>query len=73
MAQGLDSTKEEMDAYEEPFLARGMATLAIDGPGQGEAEYDIPFCGDYERAGSRGRRLDREQDDLDASASACGA
>jgi pimeloyl-ACP methyl ester carboxylesterase len=52
MAPGLDSTKEELHAYEEPFLARGIATLAIDGPGQGEAEYDIPICGDYERAAS---------------------
>jgi dipeptidyl aminopeptidase/acylaminoacyl peptidase len=52
MAPGLDSTKEELHAYEEPFLARGMAVLAIDGPGQGEAEYDIPICGDYERAGT---------------------
>jgi 2,6-dihydroxypseudooxynicotine hydrolase len=50
MAPGLDSTKEELHAYEEPFLARGIATLAFDGPGQGEAEYDIPICGDYERA-----------------------
>jgi pimeloyl-ACP methyl ester carboxylesterase len=50
MAPGLDSTKEEIHAYEEPFLARGIATLAIDGPGQGEAEYEIPICGDYERA-----------------------
>jgi dipeptidyl aminopeptidase/acylaminoacyl peptidase len=50
MAPGLDSTKEELHAYEEPFLARGIATLAIDGPGQGEAEYEIPICGDYERA-----------------------
>ena len=48
MAPGLDSTKEEIDAYE--HLARGMAMLAIDGPGQGEAEYDSPICGDYERA-----------------------
>ena len=52
MAPGLDSTKEEIHAYEEPFLARGIAVLAIDGPGQGEAEYDIPICGDYERAAS---------------------
>ena len=52
MAPGLDSTKEELHAYEEPFLARGIATLAIDGPGQGEAEYEIPICGDYERAAS---------------------
>jgi len=45
---GLDSTKEEMDVYEGIFLARGMATLAFDGPGQGEAEYEIPIRGDYE-------------------------
>ena len=50
MAPGLDSTKEELHAYAEPFLARGIAVLAIDGPGQGEAEYEIPICGDYERA-----------------------
>jgi dipeptidyl aminopeptidase/acylaminoacyl peptidase len=50
MAPGLDSTKEEMDAYEQPFLARGMATLAFDGPGQGEGEYDFAIRGDYEVA-----------------------
>ena len=50
MCVGLDSTKEEMDGYENIFLARGMATLAFDGPGQGEAEYDIPIRGDYEVA-----------------------
>jgi 2,6-dihydroxypseudooxynicotine hydrolase len=48
MCMGLDSAKEEMDAYESIFLARGMATLAFDGPGQGEAEYDLPIRGDYE-------------------------
>ena len=50
MCVGLDSTKEEMDGYENIFLARGMATLSFDGPGQGEAEYDIPIRGDYEVA-----------------------
>jgi len=48
MAVGLDSTKEETDAYETPFLARGMATLVFEGPGQGEAQYDFPIRGDYE-------------------------
>jgi fermentation-respiration switch protein FrsA (DUF1100 family) len=48
MAMGLDSAKEEMDAMEQPFLARGMATLAFEGPGQGEAQYDFPIRGDYE-------------------------
>lgn len=48
MCMGLDSCKEEMDAYERHFLERGMATLAFDGPGQGEAEYALPIRGDYE-------------------------
>ena len=48
MAMGLDSAKEEMDAYERVFLERGLATLAFDGPGQGEAEYDFATRGDYE-------------------------
>ena len=48
MAVGLDSTKEETDAYEAPFLARGLATLVFEGPGQGEAQYDFPIRGDYE-------------------------
>jgi len=50
MVMGLDSAKEEMLAYQETFLARGMATLTFDGPGQGEAEYDFPIRGDYEVA-----------------------
>jgi dipeptidyl aminopeptidase/acylaminoacyl peptidase len=50
MAMGLDSTKEETEAYEQPFLARGIATLAFDGPGQGEGEYDFAIRGDYEVA-----------------------
>ena len=43
MCMGLDSTKEEMRTNEAVFLDRGMATLAFDGPGQGEAEYDLPI------------------------------
>jgi 2,6-dihydroxypseudooxynicotine hydrolase len=30
------------------FLRRGLAILAFDGPGQGEAEYDFPIRYDYE-------------------------
>lgn len=48
MCVGLDSTKEELDVYENILLARGMATLVFDGPGQGEAEYDLPIRGDFE-------------------------
>jgi dipeptidyl aminopeptidase/acylaminoacyl peptidase len=50
MAMGLDSAKEETDAYEQPFLARGIATLTFEGPGQGEAQYDFAIRGDYEVA-----------------------
>lgn len=45
---GLDSTKEELHAYGDDFLRRGMAVLAIDGPGQGEMEFTHPMRYDYE-------------------------
>lgn len=48
MCMGLDSAKEEMESNEGVFLDRGMATLTFDGPGQGEAEYQLPIRGDYE-------------------------
>jgi 2,6-dihydroxypseudooxynicotine hydrolase len=50
MCVGLDSAKEETDAYERPYLDRGIATLVFDGPGQGEGEYDFGIRGDYEVA-----------------------
>jgi dipeptidyl aminopeptidase/acylaminoacyl peptidase len=49
MIPGLDSTKEELQATAEYFLARGLATLAVDGPGQGEAEYELPIEPAYEK------------------------
>ena len=49
MVPGLDSTKEELQATAEYFLARGLATLAIDGPGQGESEYELPIEPAYEK------------------------
>ena len=47
---GLDSTKEEFFSLEEVFLRRGMATLSLDGPGQGEGGYELPIRPDYEVA-----------------------
>jgi len=44
---GLDSTKEELQTTEDTFLARGMATFSVDGPGQGESEYDFPIRADW--------------------------
>jgi 2,6-dihydroxypseudooxynicotine hydrolase len=46
---GLDSVKEELQATAEYLLERGLATLAVDGPGQGEAEYELPIEPAYER------------------------
>lgn len=45
---GLDSVKEEFAFFEEIFHARGMATLCIDGPGQGEGE-TLPIEPAYEK------------------------
>src|SRR5258708_8811269 len=45
---GLDSVKEELHAYGDDLLRRGMAVLAIDGPGQGEMEFTPPMRFDYE-------------------------
>jgi dipeptidyl aminopeptidase/acylaminoacyl peptidase len=49
MVPGLDSVKEELQATADYFLQRGLATLAIDGPGQGETEYRLPIEPAYER------------------------
>lgn len=65
MCVGLDSTKEELEVYEDIFLARGMATLAFDGPGQGEAEYDLPIRGDYEVPVQSVIEFIKTRDDLD--------
>ncbi len=67
MAVGLDSTKEETEAYERPFLQRGMAILVFDGPGQGEAEYDFPIRGDYETAVKAVCDFIETRGDLDAA------
>ncbi|HEX4033126.1 MAG TPA: alpha/beta hydrolase [Solirubrobacteraceae bacterium] len=45
---GLDSTKEEFFHLEESFLRRGLATLSLDGAGQGEVGLLLPIRHDYE-------------------------
>ncbi len=68
MTMGLDSTKEELLTFETNFLDRGMAVLAFDGPGQGEAEYDFPIRYDYENV--VGPVIDwlSQRDDVDSDA-----
>ncbi|MDE3194015.1 MAG: alpha/beta hydrolase [Chloroflexota bacterium] len=47
---GLDSTKEEAGTFENVLLARGLATLTFDGPGQGETWVKMPGRVDQEKA-----------------------
>ncbi len=47
LVPGLDSVKEELYAMENDFLRRGLATLTIDGPGQGENAPRFPIRPDW--------------------------
>jgi len=47
LVPGLDSVKEELFAMEQDFLRRGMATLTVDGPGQGESAPRFPIRADW--------------------------
>ena len=67
ICMGLDSAKEEMGAYEQLFLDRGLATLSFDGPGQDEAEYDFPIRPDYEAPVGAAFDYLEARDELDAS------
>ena len=40
---GLESTKEQFSTFEPYLLERGLATVSIEGPGQGQAHADHPF------------------------------
>ncbi len=62
---GLDSTKEEFFRLENLFLARGMATLSLDGPGQGEGGYTLPMRHDYEVAVAAALDAVADRDELD--------
>jgi len=43
LVPGLESTKEQFSTYEPFFLRRGVATLSVEGPGQGECGFTVPF------------------------------
>jgi pimeloyl-ACP methyl ester carboxylesterase len=62
---GLDSTKEEFFHWEDVFLTRGMATLSLDGPGQGETGFAIDIRPDYEVAVAAILDAVAGRDDLD--------
>jgi dipeptidyl aminopeptidase/acylaminoacyl peptidase len=62
---GLDSTKEEFFRWEEVFLARGLASFSLDGPGQGESGFTTTIRPDYEAAVSATLDALAERDDVD--------
>lgn len=47
LVPGLDSTKEQLHPFARLFVARGVAALALEGPGQGEAHPLGPLPADY--------------------------
>ena len=65
MIPGLDSVKEELQATAEHMLRRGLAVIAIDGPGQGEAEYEFPIEPAYERVVTAVADYLKGRDDVD--------
>ena len=65
MIPGLDSVKEELQATAEHLLSRGLAVIAIDGPGQGEAEYELPIEPAYERVTTAVADYLKGRDDVD--------
>ncbi|HEY7418721.1 MAG TPA: alpha/beta fold hydrolase [Ktedonobacteraceae bacterium] len=67
LVPGLDSVKEELHNYGDDFLRRGMAVLAIDGPGQGEMEFEYPMRYDYEVPIAHAIDYLEQRPDVDAS------
>ncbi len=63
---GLDSTKEEFFFLEQAFLDRGLATVSVDGPGQGETGLRLPIRHDYETALAPLLDLLEDRDDIDS-------
>ena len=44
---GLDTTKEDYQTINDLMLQRGLATLAFDGPGQGETQFEMLWRKDF--------------------------
>jgi 2,6-dihydroxypseudooxynicotine hydrolase len=63
---GLESTKEESRLFEELCLARGLATFAFDGSGQGELFPEIGLQPRFERYTSRVVDYLEERDEVDS-------
>ena len=62
---GLDACKEELHAWSDAFLDRGMATLTLDGPGQGETAFRLPIRTDWGRVIGAVIDVQERRDDVD--------
>ena len=64
---GLDACKEELHAWAESFVDRGVAALTLDGPGQGETSFHLPVT--HEWGPAIGAVIDalEQRDDVDGS------
>ncbi|HET8991048.1 MAG TPA: YqiA/YcfP family alpha/beta fold hydrolase [Acidimicrobiales bacterium] len=62
---GLDSAKEEFREVERAFLERGLATVSLEGPGQGEVEWDLPIRPDWEVVGEAALGFLRSRPEVD--------
>jgi dipeptidyl aminopeptidase/acylaminoacyl peptidase len=65
LVPGLDSTKEEFLGWENVFLARGLATFSLDGPGQGETGLTTRIYPNYEVAATATLDALARRDDVD--------
>lgn len=65
---GLDACKEELHAWSNAFLKRGVATLTLDGPGQGETAFQLPVRPDWGRVIGAVIDVLERRDDVDSGA-----
>ena len=62
---GLDACKEELHAWAEAFVARGLAALTLDGPGQGETSFRLPVTHEWGRVIGAVIDVLEQRDDVD--------
>jgi dienelactone hydrolase len=67
---GLDACKEELHAWTDAFLKRGLATVTLDGPGQGETAFSMPISTDW--GGAIGAVIDVLEKRADVNGGAVG-
>lgn len=68
LINGLDSAKEvELYAFAREFLARGMAAVVFDGPGQGELAGRVPMAVEFEHVVGAVLEEVGRQSDVDAN------